>query len=153
MDTPLVPAFPWLNSILLTGRWQFSAWLNCDSHVSDCTDDVCVCTGHHYTSAVVLMASGLLSLPHQQKHMGTFMFHKAPRLRGRRVKNKKRSRAKVTKSLFDPKCDGLPQCTKCILLRKVVKKRLKMSCETLCAALHPVHAPILFTLFLLACLL
>lgn len=33
--------FPWLNSSLLTGRWQFSAWLHSGSHVSDCADDVC----------------------------------------------------------------------------------------------------------------
>lgn len=32
---------PRLNSVLLTGRWQFSTSLNRDSHVSDCTDDVC----------------------------------------------------------------------------------------------------------------
>lgn len=67
-------SLPWLNSVLLTGRWQFSTSLNCDSHISDCTDDVSA-------STALLMVSALLSLPHQQKHMGTFMFHKAPRTR------------------------------------------------------------------------
>lgn len=67
MDTPLVPVFPWLNSNLLTGRRQFSAWLNCDSHVSDCTDDVCA-RDITIPALLHLMVSGLLSLPHQQKH-------------------------------------------------------------------------------------
>lgn len=41
----------------------------------------CLCTGHHSASTALLMVSALLSLPHQQKHMGTFMFHKAQRTR------------------------------------------------------------------------
>lgn len=56
---------PWLNSTLLTGRWQFSAWLDCDSHVSDCTEDVCA---RHIPipATAALMLSGVMSIPHQE---------------------------------------------------------------------------------------
>lgn len=37
-----------------------------------------------YTSTAVLMVSGLLSLPNQQKHTTTLIFHNAPKRQGGR---------------------------------------------------------------------
>lgn len=67
----LPPVFLWLNSILLTGRWQFSARLDCDSRVSDCADDVCA----RGTSLIRHRCTdGLLSVPRRQRHAPSFMF-------------------------------------------------------------------------------